>query len=217
MQTGIFQLIYFVGFYILILLIGFLFYYLLWVRNTGIYFQINKEEEKIEKSMIQIFRIMFKNLFYLRSTFWINNCNFEGYAYLFFIRRMIFLMMFYLILSLLVSIPYSIALVPDWSHSFAMIDPRYTFYYQIYVLTIFSAIFWIFLYLFKRDIKRELSKVVNRKNKGEEGKIEWMKLRTIHIVGVDSLDRRGNNLEARLNEFLEGVKQGIFVCLFFVF
>ena len=138
-------------FYLLWVLLVLLIWNYLWLSpypTTLPHYNPDIEEEipinNAYSALNYLYHVLFRNF---HSTFWLKYCGFDALSYIYFLRRMFVLVMFYFLISFIFGIPYAIANSESelWT-SFNLHDKLYYIYLQMFFLILFSLMFYATLY-----------------------------------------------------------------------
>lgn len=87
-----------------------------------------------------IYSLLFGNF---SSEFWIQNCGFEAFSYIAFLRKMLSLVSIFFLLSFLFGLPYTLGYSGgDILNSFNLGDDIYKLYFQMFFLLAFSSMYF---------------------------------------------------------------------------
>jgi len=154
-------------FYILWILLVILIWNYLWLSpypTTVPHYNLDREDElpitNAYTALSYLYHILFRNF---HSHFWLKHCGFDALAYIYFIRRMFVLVMFYFLISFIFGIPYAIAYSQSelWN-SFNLHDDIYKVYLQIFFLILFSLMFYATLYEINKFLFRSYQNFRNQ-------------------------------------------------------
>lgn len=139
--------------------------------------------------------------------YWIHYCGMDSYVYLYFQRTLIKALILISLITLVVSIPINLFYENERNSSWFVranlhsnYNNEFSAWMQVTLITIFSIILFGFLTQVKKNLKSEFLREFMEKSSKQN--TEWLKMRTVHIVGIPQKDRKGTLITSMLNQFL---------------
>lgn len=135
------------------------------------------------------------------------NCGLDAYIYLLFQRKMMKLMLFYAVLSLVFAIPINIVSSTsgeEWFEKMTLNNKELTAlscWVHTILLIVFSAATMYTFYQMKHEARTIYVRMQLENSKTKDH--EWLKTRTVHVRGLAPNDRKGEALVKKLNKELE--------------
>ena len=203
-----------------LIILTIIFWYFIWLRNVGLtipkypppIFVRNMIVIKI-KEFLEVIKTLFPILAGLNNNYWIEVCGFEGYIYLYFIKKIFILLFIFQVFSIL-GIPYLLLTVDKTPVFSKFVETNNSFYnnYQIIYFCINTTIFLGFIFKLKEGIYSELKAFIIKKNNSfiySKSKLDWLQLRTIQLTGFHINDIRGSEGLKEIQEFLNIYNKGL--------
>ena len=138
--------------------------------------------------------------------YWITHCGTDGYLYLLFQRRFLKLLLYFSVISLLVSVPINATSgtsYEDWFERTTLNNKELSNvkgWLHVILVLVFTLLTIRAVQKTRKDSRiayqfyhREMSKKRDH---------EWLKARTVHVKGIPPEDRTGNNLKAVLERVI---------------
>jgi len=208
-----------------LLILAFVFAYHVWVKKLGVEIpddnpapfknvQKHFQRRSLTFSSRSVDLIVDKYLSLLWNfdpNYWIRHCGIDAYIYLLYQRTIFKLLGLMCALSICVSIPVNVFTSSDENWSLENLFVRttlnnrtmtqFTSWLHVVLLVGFSLFAFRTIFQMREDIKAEY---INQfKEKSKKQNVEWLKARTVHVIGLPQRDRKGIMLANFLNGYLK--------------
>lgn len=208
-----------------LLLLAFIFTYHVWVKKLGVEIpddrpppvkNVRKHFQKqavtfSSRSLELIVDKYLSLLFSFDSSYWIRHCGIDAYIYLGYQRAILKLLAIMSAMSICVSIPVNVFTSNDENWGLENLFIRTTLnnrtmthittWLHVLLLVGFSLFSFKTIFQMKDEIRAEYIKQFNEKSKKQN--VEWLKARTVHVIGLPQNDRKGILLANFLNGYLK--------------
>lgn len=130
-----------------------------------------------------------------KADYWTLNCGLDAYLYLLFQRKLLKLMIFFFVLSMLVSVPTNIfqsSNTEQWFEQTSLSNKNltvFTCWIHTMLITIFTMAVLRMVFSMKNEARKIFSKILL--NRSHTKNTDWLKGRTVHVRGLLPHDRRG--------------------------
>ncbi len=180
--------------------------------------RIRGEDIKQIKSLREMLKTYLPLIKSLESKYWINNIGLDGYAYLYFQRQLIKLLLIFMAVYLLLFIPlsiyYSNIQVPQDPADFTLEtrNEKIKYYQELRSIIDCLMVYFISLYSIYTiyTIKVHIKDLLTEQKRSSKTRInfEKMKSQSVHVTGIFPEDRTGEILHAQINDFLDEANGG---------
>lgn len=214
---------------IILLLLGIIIWYYMWVKKYGIEIPNKKSNPNEDLSFMNskdffvVVQKLFERIQELDESYFLNTLGYEGYIYLLFQRKLLNLLMIILLFSLVFSGINFFFTEKKELNFLLKIEYFLTNNKEINEITVIFHLISIFIYSFLHirffsQFKREISYLYfNRFDKMSRVKnSDWLRCRTLHISGLAPRERNNESLIVKLNFFLQKEELGKVIDINFI-
>lgn len=182
--------------------LGVLFWQKTWVSRFGVSYPGVSDKFYTLKDLFNKFIPDFSSL---DPKVWIERCGTDGFIYLYYQRMIIKMLLIFSAIALLVSIPV------NWTSSseenfftrttLSKSITDWKAWFQVIIVAIFSGGVLLTVYLLRSYLSEVLmNNAIDLERSNEH---EWLRMRTVHVRGLDIGDRSGGALARILQAFLQ--------------
>jgi hypothetical protein len=202
------------------LLIFFIWWFIsrvVWINQIGVEIPIDRKFYDVEfkkkrvycstSSFSVFWDFYIKIMTAFNAEYFTLNWGIDAYIYMLFQRKMMKLMLFYAVLSLIFAIPINIVSSSsgeEWFEKMTINNKELTYlswWTHTFLMIVFTMATLYTFYELKVEARNIYAEVQLKRSRTKD--FEWLKTRTVHVRGLAPNDRKGESLIRKLNKELE--------------